>query len=214
MSRGRPVKADPLVIASLKHSGPQTRHQLAKHCGLLKNTCERAVTRLHLSKQIYIQSWIKSASVYGPYMALFAIRDDEQKDCLSPKQIWDNRKKTKPGAHSIKIGRENSNRIYKAINGERTAPDIQEFLNLQERNVARHIKKMMDSKRIHICSWRDNHTGYFKPVYARGNQESVPYPTKRQRKSIRDPILTKRHDVLKGPSVLGDPFGFMIRQMT
>lgn len=213
------VKAE--ILRSITELGPQTRNELRESTQLNETTCKRMVTLMHVAGELYVHDWVRRSGTNSRQIAAFAIRNAEQKDKANPNDIPTKEKaackkaeKKKRSINSSKeIGKRNRSKVFNLITGERTSADIHDVVSLSLRHVQKHIAYLKSNKYIHISDWRENRLGRKSPVYARGNKPDAPYPHPIYGRSRRLELPAKTYK-LPTKSYAGNPFGFLIEQMT
>lgn len=199
------------ILQSIAELGPQTRLELHRSTQINETSCKRVIKEMHTNGDLFVDHWVERGHNTGPCMARFAIRDAKQADKTHPRDMPVKRQKAKPN-NSTMIGKRNRARIYALVNGERTCIDIQELFGLSDRHAEKHIKTLRDQKKIHICGWRNNHRGRYSAIYARGDRPDLEYPPRVYGRAPADKVLQTYKRPTK--SYAGNPFGFLIEQMT
>lgn len=200
------------ILRSITELGPQTRNELRESTQLNETTCKRMVKVMYLSRELYVHDWIKRNRNQAPYMAVFGIRNAGQSDKTHPNDMPQNIKKPKAN-NSSTIGKRNRAKIFNLVSGERTSADIHDLVSLSLRHVQKHIAHLKANGKIHISQWRENQLGRKSPIYARGNKPDAPYPHPIYGRSRRLEMPVKTYK-LPTKSYAGNPFGFLIEQMT
>lgn len=211
------------ILRSITELGPQTRNELRESTQLNETTCKRMVKVMYLSRELYVHDWIKRNRNQAPYMAVFGIRNAGQSDKTHPNDMPQTCKKSKKAKKaksntpsqnsSTAIGKRNRAKVFNLITGERTSADIHDVVTFSLRHVQKHIAHLKANGKIHISEWRENQLGRKSPIYARGNKPDAPYPHPVYGRSRRLEMPVKTYK-LPTKSYAGNPFGFLIEQMT